>query len=172
MLMMKISRFGLYKTFISREVREAARGCKQGGKNCRGELGQEKKKNRKNRRKRKISKTKKSKKAVKKNRKNRRKVKQSKPKKSKKAVKNAGNVEKKNLTRKLNRKNKLRKQPKETKKIPKKKSRKDLRKETKWLGATTTPTKILRQDQCFMVNKSKKFDNAQVQLRLVNRIER
>merc|ERR1712198_627010 len=80
---------------LQREVREATRGCKQGGKNCRGELGQEKKKNRKNRRKRKISKTKKSKKAVKKNRKNRRKVKQSKTKKSTKAAKNAGNVEKK-----------------------------------------------------------------------------
>ena len=147
-----LSRFGLYKTFISREVREAARGCKQGGKNCRGELGQEKKKNRKNRRKGSKSKTK----------------------KSMKAAKNVGNVEKKNLTRKLNRKNKLRKQPKETKKIPKKKSRKDLRKETKWFGATTTPTKILRQGQCFtdMVAKLKKFNKAQVEFRLANRIDR
>merc|ERR1712130_307035 len=49
---------------LQREVREAARGCKQGGKNCRGELGQEKKKNRKNRRKGSKSKTKKSMKAA------------------------------------------------------------------------------------------------------------
>ena len=173
MLMMKISRF-VHKTYISREVRETARGCKLGGKDCRRKLRQEKKKNKRNRRKGNKSKTKKSKKAAKKNMRNRRKVKKSKTKKSKKTAKNADNVEKKKLTRNLNRKMKQRKQPKETKKIPKKKSRKDLRKETKWFGATTTPTKILRQGQCFtdIVAKSKKFNKAQVEFRLANRIDR
>ena len=184
-LMMKIIRFGTYKTFISREVREAGRGCiKQGGKNCRRELRQEKKENMKNRRKGKISKTKKSKKAVKEKKKDRKKVKKSKTKGSKKAVKYAGNVEDKKLNRKLNRKKEQMKHPKETKKTPKKKSRKDRRKETKWFcpevtprptqPTTTTPTEMILQAQCItdMVAKWKKFNKAQVEFRLANRIDR
>ena len=183
-LMMKIIRFGTYKTFISREVREAGRGCiKQGGKNCRRELRQEKKENMKNRRKGKISKTKKSKKAVKKNRKDRKKVKKSKTKGSKKAVKYAGNVEDKKLNRKLNRKKKQRKQPKVTKKTPKKLT-KGQRKETKWFcpevtpcltqPTTATPTEMIWQAQCItdMVAKWKKFNKAQFEFRLANRIDR
>ena len=149
---MKFSRFVSDKTSISREVREAAKGCKQGGENCRGELRQEKKKNRTTRRR----------------------VNKSKTKKSKMEAQKGGNVEKKNSTRKFKRNKKQRQQPKETKKLPKKKSRKDLRKETKWFEATTTPTKILRQGQCFtdIVAKSKKFNKAQVEFRLANRIDR
>merc|ERR1712179_17296 len=146
---------------LQREVREAAKGCESGNKEC-------------ERRSRKLRKRKKARKVVR-------------SKKGKKPPRREGNAGKKKLTRRregkkkrqktrktAGKKNEKKKESKHSKKGQKKISRKNRKKGRKNGPLRTSSTSgIGRQDQCFtdLVAKTKKFNKAQVEFRLAKRIK-